>query len=91
LPCDLATLKTRDTILGDATKRGEKLSGRNDMGRRIDPASICKAAAYLIVVPFVSSIVGFFVCMTGKAELVLLAVPLVAVLIYAALYRKINV
>ena len=61
------------------------------MGRRIDPASICKAAAYLIAVPFVSSIAGFFVCMTGKAELVLLAVPLVAVLIYTALYRKINV
>ena len=61
------------------------------MGRRIDPASICKAAAYLIAVPFVSSIAGYFVCMIGKAELVLLAVPLVAVLIYAALYRKINV
>ena len=61
------------------------------MGRRIDPASICKAAAYLIAVPFVSSIAGFFVCMTGKPVLVLLAVPLVAILIYAALYRKINV
>ena len=61
------------------------------MGRRIDPASICKAAVYIIAVPFVSSIAGFFVCMTGKAELVLLAVPLVAVLIYTALYRKINV
>ena len=61
------------------------------MGRRIEPASICKAAVYIIAVPFVSSIAGFFVCMTGKAELVLLAVPLVAVLIYTALYRKINV
>ena len=61
------------------------------MGRRIDPASICKAAVYIIAVPFVSSIAGFFVCMTGKAEIVLLAVPLVAVLIYTALYRKINV
>ncbi len=61
------------------------------MGRRIDPASICKGAAYIIAVPFVASIPGFFVCMTGKAELVLLAVPLVAVLIYTALYRKINV
>lgn len=61
------------------------------MGRRIDPASICKAAAYIIAVPFVSSIAGFFVCMTGKAELVLPVVPLVAVLIYAALYRRINV
>ncbi len=61
------------------------------MGRRIDPASICKGAAYIIAVPFAASIPGFFVCMTGKAELVLLAVPLVAVLIYTALYRKINV
>ncbi len=50
-----------------------------------------KAAAYIIAVPFVASIAGFFVCMTGKAELVLLAVPLVAVLIYTALYRRINV
>lgn len=61
------------------------------MGRRIDPASICKAAAYVIAVPFAASIPGFFVCMTGKVELVLLVVPLAAILIYALLYRKINV
>lgn len=61
------------------------------MGRRIDPASICKAAAYIIAVPFTASIPGFFVLMTGKVALVLLVVPLVAVLIYAILYRRINV
>ena len=61
------------------------------MERRIDMASIGKAAAYIIAIPFVASIPGFFVCMTGKAELVLLAVPLAAILIYAILYRKINV
>ena len=61
------------------------------MGRRIYIASIGKAAAYIIVVPFAASIPGFFVCMTGKAELVLLTVPIAAILIYAILYRKINV
>ena len=61
------------------------------MGRRIDFASICKAAAYIIAVPFAASIPGLFVCMTGKAELVLLAVPFAAVLIYAILYKRINV
>ncbi len=61
------------------------------MGRRIDMASIGKAAAYIIAVPFAASIPGFFVCMTGKGELVLLAVPLAAILIYALIYRKIDV
>jgi len=61
------------------------------MERRIDMASIGKAAAYIIAIPFVASIPGFLVCMTGKAELVLLAVPSAAIFIYAILYRKINV
>ena len=60
------------------------------MGQRIDMASFGKAAAYIIAIPFVASIPGFFVCMTGKVELVLLAVPIAAIFIYAILYRKIN-
>lgn len=61
------------------------------MGRRINSAAVAKAAAYLIAIPFIASILGFFVCMTGKTELVLLVVPLFFILIYAVLYRRINV